>query len=139
MGCSQSQLCTCTLSQSVAEPSDDKPSTIRRVAVDPAKASEAAVYKESAIAAAQRLLDANKAANWRDTYVRATLVSYGGSSRVFSAVNKYTNQPVAVKTITKVRCLVVQLRCVVGRYIPGVAGMLLLATALVACWLAITA
>lgn len=102
MGCSHSQLCTLTLSQSVVEPSFGRPAAARHHPVDPAKAAEAAAYKQSAVAAAQQMLDASKGAHWRDFYVRATLVSYGGSCRVFTATNKHTEQTVAIKTITKV-------------------------------------
>lgn len=73
--------------------------------MDPQKAAEAAAYKASAIEAAQQMLDANKGANYRDIFIRATLVSYGGSCRVFKAINKHTGQPVAIKTITKVGVL----------------------------------
>lgn len=54
------------------------------------------------MAAAEALLQARRGANYRDTYIRATLVSYGGSCRVFTAVNKHSQEPVAIKTITKV-------------------------------------
>lgn len=104
MGSCQSQLCTVTLSQSVVEP-HGKAAVDRQVPADPTKAQEAAAYKASAVAAAQRMLAANKGANWRDTYVRATLVSYGASCRVFTATNKHTDQQVAIKLITKVDCL----------------------------------
>jgi len=39
----------------------------------------------------------------RDTYVRATLVSYGASCKVFTAHDRHTGERVAVKTIPKTR------------------------------------
>jgi hypothetical protein len=115
MGCSQSHLCVSTISQQPAEPSHaginksvngSRPG-VRQFAPDPAKTAEAASARASAVAAAEQLLKANKGVNYRDTYVRATLVSYGGSCRVFTAVNKHTNRSVAIKTIAKV-CVHVQ-------------------------------
>lgn len=107
MGCSHSQLCISTVSQPVEEPLSIKSGSYRQPSMrqfdaDPAKAAEAARIKADALAIAERMLNANKGANYRDTYVRATLVSYGGSCRVFKAVNKHTNMTVAIKTITKV-------------------------------------
>lgn len=116
MGCSQSHLCVSTISQQPGEPSlaginksvNGSRSGFRQFTADPAKAEEAACIRAKAVAAAEKLLAANKAVNYRDTYVRATLVSYGGSCRVFTAVNKHTNRSVAIKTIAKV-CAHVQL------------------------------
>ncbi|WIA16237.1 hypothetical protein OEZ85_012948 [Tetradesmus obliquus] len=109
MGCSQSHLCVSTISQQPGEPSlaginksvNGSRSGFRQFTADPAKAEEAACIRAKAVAAAEKLLAANKAVNYRDTYVRATLVSYGGSCRVFTAVNKHTNRSVAIKTIAK--------------------------------------
>lgn len=78
---------------------------VRLFEADPQKAAQSATDKEEAVAAAAELLQRNQGLRHRDTYVRATLVSYGGSCRVFTAVNKHTNEPVAIKTITKVRGL----------------------------------
>jgi hypothetical protein len=112
MGCSQSQLATATLSQA-APPADQQQlparqrsgkaqPAVRVFEPDPAKAAQAADDKAHAVAAAEALLGANAGARHRDTYVRATLASYGASCRVFTAANKHTDEPVAIKTITKV-------------------------------------
>lgn len=111
MGCSHSHLCVSTISQQPAEPSQTSSNSpahgsragVRHFTPDPTKAAEAARLRAGAVAAAEQLLTANKGVNFRDTYVRATLVSYGGSCRVFTAVNKHTNRSVAIKTIAKVR------------------------------------
>jgi hypothetical protein len=127
MGCSQSALAVATLSQHEAPgpvagtsapgtptlqhisrgsslfQRSVKPPTVRTFPADPAKASESATVKQESMAAGEAMLLANQGQNYRDTYIRATLVSYGGSCRVFTAVHKHSQQPVAIKTITKVR------------------------------------
>ena len=117
MGCSQSALCVATLSQQNAPDAQQlegqgpplskqrsvKLPPVRSFQPDAAKAAQSAAEKEDATEAAEAILLANQGINFRDTYVRATLVSYGGSCRVFTAVNKHTQEPVAIKTITKVR------------------------------------
>jgi hypothetical protein len=111
MGCSQSHLCVSTISQQPGEPAkaginkslNGSRAGVRQFTPDSAKAADAARIRANAVAAAEQLLAANKGVNYRDTYVRATLVSYGGSCRVFTAVNKHTNRSVAIKTIAKVR------------------------------------
>jgi hypothetical protein len=72
------------------------------VPVDPVKAAESEQAKADAMAKAEQMLDANKGAYFRDIYVRATLVSYGGSAKVFTAVHKHSKEFVAIKAITKV-------------------------------------
>eukprot|EP00775_Hariotina_reticulata_P014124 gene14124-14255_t len=103
MGCNQSHICTCTLSQSAGNGtgSDFDQQQRRRVPVDPVKAAESEQAKADAMAKAEQMLDANKGAHFRDTYVRATLVSYGGSAKVFTAVHKHSKEAVAIKAITK--------------------------------------
>lgn len=54
-----------------------------------------------ALGAAEAMLAANEGKRLQDTYVRATLVSYGVSCRVFSCYNRYSNERVAVKTIAR--------------------------------------
>jgi hypothetical protein len=126
MGCSQSVLCVATLSQndppghpqqqqpqqqpgpsllssSIGKQRSVKLPPVRTFDADPAKAAQSAAERQEAMEAAQALLLSNQGANYRDTYVRATLVSYGGSCRVFTAVNKHSQEAVAIKTITKVR------------------------------------
>jgi len=116
MGCSQSALCVATLSQHEAPGSTQqqqpgpgltkqrsmKLPPVRTFEADPAKAQQSAAERHEAMEAAQAMLLANEGVNYRDTYIRATLVSYGGSCRVFTAVNKHSHEPVAIKTITKV-------------------------------------
>lgn len=116
MGCSQSALCVATLSQQDAPGSTQqqqpglgltkqrsmKLPPVRTFEADPAKAQQSAAERHEATEAAQAMLLANEGVNYRDTYIRATLVSYGGSCRVFTAVNKHSHEPVAIKTITKV-------------------------------------
>jgi hypothetical protein len=120
MGCSQSALCAAaaTLSQQEA-PSQHQPQqqqgggglikqrsvklpAVRAFTPDPAQAAQSAADRQEAAAAAEALLAARRGVNYRDTYIRATLVSYGGSCRVFTAVNKHSQEQVAIKTITKV-------------------------------------
>jgi hypothetical protein len=94
-----------------------RPPPPREFAADPAKAAQSAADKQQAVAAAEALLAAKAGVNYRDTYVRATLVSYGASCRVFTAVDKHTQQPVAIKTITKVcelACVILRCACVSG-------------------------
>lgn len=55
-----------------------------------------------ALAAAADALDATRGRSWRNTYVRATLVSYGASCKVFTAVHRHTNRAAAIKVIVKV-------------------------------------
>lgn len=116
MGCSQSALCVATLSQqeppgalqqrqaglSLVKQRSVKLPAVRNFVPDADKAAQSAAEKEDAMEAAAAILLANQGVSHRDTYVRATLVSYGGSCRVFTAVNKHTQEPVAIKTITKV-------------------------------------
>lgn len=122
MGCSQSALAVATLSQHEAPGSVPGTPTLQHISrgsslfqrsiklpavrtfpADPSKASESATVKQESTAAAEAMLLANQGQNYRDTYIRATLVSYGGSCRVFTAVHKHSQQPVAIKTITKAR------------------------------------
>lgn len=122
MGCSQSALCVATLSQQHAPDTlqqqqqqqqstvgglvrqrSGKVPAVRVFQPDPVKAAQSAADKQASMEAAAALLEATKGRNYRDTYIRATLVSYGGSCRVFTAVNKHSQEPVAIKTITKVR------------------------------------
>lgn len=125
MGCSQSALCAAaaTLSQQEApnassqhQPQQQqqegggglirqrsvKLPPVRTFTPDPAQAAQSAAERQEAAAAAEALLAARRGVNYRDTYIRATLASYGGSCRVFTAVNKHSQEPVAIKTITKV-------------------------------------
>lgn len=69
---------------------------------DPAKAAQSAADKAAAVAAAEAMLAANQGRRHRDIYVRATLLSYGASCRVFTAWSKQSQEQVAIKTITKV-------------------------------------
>jgi hypothetical protein len=122
MGCSQSALAVATLSQHEAPGTAPGTPTVQHISkgsalfqrsiklpavrtfpADPAKASQSAADKQESMAAAEAMLLANQGQNYRDTYIRATLLSYGGSCRVFTAVHKQSQQPVAIKTITKVR------------------------------------
>ncbi|KAF8057730.1 CPK24 [Scenedesmus sp. PABB004] len=75
--------------------------SVRVMPADPGKAAAAAAIRAEAVAAAEAMFAANAGASFRDTYVRATLVSYGGSAKVFTAVNKHTQQAVAIKAIAK--------------------------------------
>lgn len=59
--------------------------------------------RSRALAAAADALNATRGLSWRNTYVRATLVSYGASCKVFTAEHRESNRAVAVKVITKVR------------------------------------
>lgn len=104
MGCNQSHICTCTLSQSAENGTGSQfdQQQRRQLPVDPVKAAESEQAKADAMAKAEQMLDANKGAHFRDTYVRATLVSYGGSAKVFTAVHKHSKEAVAIKAITKV-------------------------------------
>lgn len=118
MGCSQSALsAAATLSQQANPGASQyqqqggglnkqrsvKLPSVRVFNADPAKAAQSDADRQEAVAAAEAMLLANEGVNYRNTYVRATLVSYGGSCRVFTAVNKTLNEAVAIKTITKVR------------------------------------
>jgi hypothetical protein len=112
MGCSQSVLCAATLSQQeppgqqqgggLTKQRSGKFPPVRTFDADPGKTAQSAAERLEATEAAEALLSATKGLNYRDTYIRATLVSYGGSCRVFTAVNKHSQEPVAIKTITKV-------------------------------------
>lgn len=112
MGCSQSVLCAATLSQqdppeqqqgaSLIKQRSDKLPPVRTFNADPGKTAQSAAERLEATEAAEALLLATHGSNYRDTYIRATLVSYGGSCRVFTAVNKHSQEQVAIKTITKV-------------------------------------
>lgn len=116
MGCSQSALCAAaaTLSQQrppqqqqggaggLIKQKSSKLPAVRTFTPDPAQAAQSAAERQEAAAAAEALLAARRGVNYRDTYIRATLASYGGSCRVFTAVNKHSQEPVAIKTVTKV-------------------------------------
>jgi hypothetical protein len=112
MGCSQSVLCAATLSQQgppgqqqaggLIKQRSVKLPPVRSFDADPSKTAQSAAERLEAAEAAEALLLATQGVNYRDTYIRATLVSYGGSCRVFTAVNKHSQEPVAIKTITKV-------------------------------------
>lgn len=62
---------------------------------------QAEAVKNEALDVAKGLLLAHAGKSFDDTYVRSQLVSYGASCRVFTSVNKFTEEKVAVKRIAK--------------------------------------